>query len=116
MKIPLTATLLILLSGNVFAAKAAIQKDYQGLWHDIKSSCKNDPIEHDSGYKITADTIIQYEQSCQIKKITRSDSHSITARYDCTEEGETYSQTMKLTLSKDKKHLSVDKRQLFRCE
>lgn len=103
------------------AAPAQIPEPFHGNWAASQADCAipaESPIDFpDSGIKITAEGIQQYEADCSINKIISQTSNSLTAEFECgdTEGMEVTEKT--LTLSAAGNELTgFDEQTLVRCK
>jgi hypothetical protein len=107
----LLAVLMVTFTPSIFAAPV-LPKIFWGNWASVEKpdQCdipKGSPIDFpESGLKIGADGISQYEAGCSVVKIINSTEKSITAKFECGDTEGNEKVKMTLTLSADGKYLS----------
>lgn len=110
-----------LTSSALTMAAVQIPMPFHGNWAASQADCAipaESPIDFpDSGIKITAEGIQQYEAGCSINKIISQTSNSLTAEFECGDAEGMEVTEKTLTLSTDNNQLTgFDEQTLKRCE
>ena len=83
-------------------ASPTVPKQFQGLWVAKQTgvTCKNADTKGDVKFVSNAKGTYQHEQSCSLKKIRKQSKNSLTADWQCMEEGDEYSQSYTMMINK----------------
>jgi len=102
--------------GCVFSAQPFIPDQFHGLWGDIRVGCANSPLDNDTGFKIEPRKYIAHEQVCHLVSILKSEKRSLTAKFKCQEEGETYEQVKTFNISQSGNFFISGEIKYIRCD
>ena len=96
-------------------AAGLIPKQFRGAWADEGADCSKAAVDSDQGLVIDAEGYTQLEQHCSLVKVAAASQNDLNGQWECQEEGETYRQSIRLSLSKAGKRLTIDDRILHYC-
>ncbi|HEY9276739.1 MAG TPA: hypothetical protein VIO87_00860 [Methylotenera sp.] len=105
------------LSSSPSASEKIIPSSFQGVWAD-DNGCKQYKAnrEIDPGAIITSDHIDRYEHECALNKVIASTENTFSGEFTCTQEGETMTENISITLQPDGKLAGIFNNPLPMCK